>query len=50
MAIAGGGSFATLPLSRHATTNIEVICKFLDVSIETSQIGDRVWRVEIGSS
>ena len=47
MAMAGGGSFTTLPLSRHATTNIEVIVKFLEVAIETSQMGDRVWRVGV---
>jgi RNA 3'-terminal phosphate cyclase (ATP) len=46
MAMAGG-SFTTLPLSRHATTNIEVIRKFLDASIEASQIGDRVWKVDV---
>jgi len=47
MAMAGGGSFTTLPLSRHATTNIEVIGKFLDVTIEASQMADRVWKVEV---
>ena len=47
MAMAGGGSFSTLPLSRHATTNIEVIRKFLDVSIEASQLGDRVWKIDV---
>jgi RNA 3'-terminal phosphate cyclase len=50
MAMAGGGSFTTLPLSRHATTNIDVIGKFLDVTIEASQVADRVWRVEISRS
>jgi RNA 3'-terminal phosphate cyclase (ATP) len=50
MAMAGIGSFTTLPLSRHATTNIEVIGKFIDVGIETSQIGDRMWKVEVSSS
>lgn len=50
MAMAGGGSFTTLPLSRHATTNIEVIGKFIDVGIETSQIGDRMCKVEVSSS
>jgi RNA 3'-terminal phosphate cyclase (ATP) len=48
MAMAGGGSFTTLPLSRHATTNIEVIGMFVDVAIESSQLADRVWRVEVG--
>ena len=47
MAMARGGSFTTLPLSRHATTNIEVIGKFLAVSIETSQIEDRVSKVNV---
>ena len=50
MAMAGGGSFTTLPLSRHSTTNIEVIGKFLEVSIDCSQLADRLWRVEIGSA
>ncbi len=48
MAMAGIGSFNTLPLSRHATTNIEVIGKFLDVAIECSQLADRVWKVDVG--
>ncbi|HLG14189.1 MAG TPA: RNA 3'-terminal phosphate cyclase [Blastocatellia bacterium] len=47
MAMAGGGSFTTGPLSRHTMTNIEVISKFLDVAIETSQTGDRLWKVEV---
>jgi len=47
MAMAGDGSFTTLPLSRHSTTNIEVIRRFLDVSIEASQMADRVWKVEV---
>ena len=33
MAIAGGGRYRTLPLSQHATTNIETIQAFLDVAI-----------------
>ena len=50
MAIAGIGSFTTLALSRHATTNIEVIGKFLDVTIEASHFADRVWKVEVSRS
>jgi len=49
MAMAGGGSFTTLPLSRHATTNSEVIGKFLEVAIESSQVADRVWSVKVSS-
>jgi RNA 3'-terminal phosphate cyclase (ATP) len=48
MAMAGGGSFTTGPLSRHATTNIEVIRKFLDARIACSQVSDRVWKVDVG--
>jgi RNA 3'-terminal phosphate cyclase (ATP) len=50
MAMAGIGSFTTLPLSRHATTNIEVIGKFIDVTIEASQLADRVWNVSVSGS
>jgi RNA 3'-terminal phosphate cyclase (ATP) len=49
MSMAGGGTFTTLPLSRHATTNIEVIGKFLDIAIECSQLADRVWKVDVGN-
>ena len=34
LALAGGGAFSTLGLSRHARTNIEVIETFLDVRFE----------------
>ncbi|MFN0110844.1 MAG: RNA 3'-terminal phosphate cyclase [Blastocatellia bacterium] len=50
MALAGGGSFTTLPPSRHTTTNIEVIQKFLDVPITTEQTTNRVWRIQVGQS
>jgi len=36
LAVAGGGRFRTLPLSRHATTNIATIQAFLDVAIEVA--------------
>jgi RNA 3'-terminal phosphate cyclase (ATP) len=36
LAVAGGGRFRTLPLSRHATTNIATIRAFLDVAIEVA--------------
>lgn len=39
MALAGGGTFRTLPLSRHAQTNIEVIRTFLDVDIRVAREG-----------
>ncbi|HKI04500.1 MAG TPA: RNA 3'-terminal phosphate cyclase [Thermoanaerobaculia bacterium] len=34
LALAGSGTFATLPLSLHATTQVELIPRFLDVRIE----------------
>ncbi len=47
MAMSGGGSFTTLPLSRHATTNIEIIKKFLDVEISVEQLDSRACRVDV---
>ena len=40
MALAGGGAFRTVPLSRHASTNLEVIGQFLGTSIEVTPVGD----------
>ncbi len=37
LALAGGGAFRTLGLSRHAQTNIDVITAFLDVGFEINQ-------------
>jgi RNA 3'-terminal phosphate cyclase (ATP) len=37
MALAGGGSFRTLPLSSHATTNAELIERFLPVRFALSE-------------
>jgi RNA 3'-terminal phosphate cyclase (ATP) len=43
LALAGGGTFRTQALSRHTTTNIDVIRRFLDVPIVTESEGrDRV--------
>lgn len=40
MALAGGGAFRTVPLSRHASTNLEVIGQFLGRSIDVTPVGD----------
>lgn len=48
MALAGGGTFRTLSLSRHFTTNIEIIKKFLDIEIETTREDRLSWLIEIG--
>ncbi len=47
MAMAGGGSFTTLPASRHTTTNIEIIKKFLDVEIVAAPGAGREWRITV---
>jgi RNA 3'-terminal phosphate cyclase (ATP) len=47
MALARGGSFTTVPLSRHTTTNIEIIRKFLDVEIRAEQLTNRSWKIEV---
>ncbi|MBV9496175.1 MAG: RNA 3'-terminal phosphate cyclase [Acidobacteria bacterium] len=49
LAVGDGGSFTTTPLSTHATTNIEVIRKFVDVAIETTAIANGVVRVSVSS-
>lgn len=46
-ALAGGGAFVTQSLTRHATTNIDVIQRFLDVSITPTEIGRDKWRVAV---
>jgi len=47
LAIAGGGSFTAVRLSRHMTTNVEIVRKFLDLGIETTMMEDRSWKVEM---
>jgi RNA 3'-terminal phosphate cyclase (ATP) len=37
LSLAGGGSFRTLPLSSHATTQIDLVRRFLEVSIEVEE-------------
>lgn len=46
-AIAGAGAFTTMPLTRHSSTNIEVIGKFLDIGIEVEHREDRTCLVRI---
>lgn len=45
LALAGGGAFRTLDLSRHATTNIDVIRTFLDVQVTTQREDTDTWCV-----
>jgi RNA 3'-terminal phosphate cyclase (ATP) len=49
LALAGSGSYRTLPLSLHAKTQMELIPEFLDVRIEVvEEEGGRGWRVRVG--
>jgi RNA 3'-terminal phosphate cyclase (ATP) len=50
MALAGGGSFCTCAPSRHTLTNVEVIRRFLEVSIRVREgEGARgTWWIEVG--
>ena len=47
MAMAGGGKFRTLSPSKHTTTNIEIIKKFLDVDIDIKECDQNQWEIEI---
>lgn len=47
LALAGGGSFVTPPLTAHATTNIEVLKLFLPVEVNVAPHSDQTVRVEI---
>ncbi len=49
MALAGGGAFSTLPLSKHATTNIEIIKQFLAVDFVVEKLSNRAVKVEVVS-
>jgi RNA 3'-terminal phosphate cyclase (ATP) len=49
MSLAGAGRFRTGPLSRHTTTNIEVIRQFLEVHIELVEEPKRVWTIAVES-
>lgn len=47
MALAGGGSLITQPLSQHALTNIEVLKQFIPINVKTEPAGDCGLRVEL---
>ena len=47
LALARGGAFTTLPLSRHTTTNMQIIQQFLDVKITASQLNERAWQITV---
>jgi len=47
LAIAGGGSYTAVRLSRHMTTNVEIVRKFIDIDIQMTMLPDRTWSVEV---
>jgi RNA 3'-terminal phosphate cyclase (ATP) len=47
IALAGRGAFRTLPLSRHATTNIEIVRRFVDRKICAERESENVCLVRI---
>ncbi len=49
MAIAGGGSYVTGPLTPHSTTNIDTIKKFLDIDIRVEALHDEQFKVSVGT-
>jgi len=50
LALAGGGAFRTMPLSRHSTTNIEVIRQFLGVAATATAESAARYVVEIAAA
>ena len=49
MAIAGAGSFLTMPLTLHTQTNIAVLKQFLQIEVEVEEVGAQQVLVRIGS-
>ncbi|MBD0326773.1 MAG: RNA 3'-terminal phosphate cyclase [Pyrinomonadaceae bacterium] len=47
LALAGGGSYLTSPLSLHTTTNIEIVKKFLPVEIAVDEMASDVFAVNV---
>lgn len=47
MAMAGGGTFRTLPLTLHSTTNIEILKKFLAIQIDVTKLEKDIYEVTL---
>lgn len=47
LALAGGGSFRTLPPTMHTRTQAELIARFLDVDIDLRPEAGAAWAVEV---
>lgn len=49
MALAGRGRYVTQPLSRHATTHVELIRRFAEIDVRASECAPGQWLVEVGA-
>jgi RNA 3'-terminal phosphate cyclase (ATP) len=47
-ALAGGGSFVTMPLTPHTITNIEVVQMFLSISVRATKLSGGAVRIDVG--
>ena len=47
LALGAGGVYRTLPLTPHATTQVELIGRFLDAGIEVEEVGSSVVEVRV---
>ena len=47
LALAGGGSFVTLPPSRHTLTNIEVLKQIMNIDISCKAINEERWMIQL---
>ncbi len=50
LALAGGGSFVTMPLTLHTITNIAVVQMFLPVKMSVREISANAVRIDIEST
>ena len=50
LAMAGAGSYRTLPLSRHAATNMEIVSRFMPVRFETETEEGRAVLVRVAAT
>jgi RNA 3'-terminal phosphate cyclase (ATP) len=49
IALAGAGRFVTLPLSRHARTQLDLVGRFLDARLDASEVEPGRWLVACGA-
>lgn len=49
LAMAGGGSFVTMPPTPHTTTNVDTIRAFLDVNLSLEDCGKQKWRAALSA-